>query len=370
MSFNQLIMLVGLLVALGVVILMILRQLQSGATLSNSDAAPSTPAADETAPPPAVERKTIFVPKHGAAVPHASAPRAPSSAPTSANASGPIASWGYQLQNLNIDTAAHSPFDALVIDTTLDGSDDTALTSADLARLQRKSDGTRRHVFAYLSIGEAESYRSYWDKQWKRTKPAWLLGENPEWKENYAVCFWDPGWQGIMCGSPEARLDRVIAAGFDGVYLDKCDVFDDLKRRYKAQAASRSDIQGDMVAFIASMSAYAKARNPSFKVIMQNAEDLLERDDLRAVLDGIAKEELVYGADTPGKLNKADDFESSRDMLNLMHADGKLVLVVEYLDDHSKIEHAAQMLDPLGFVLYIAPKNRNLDRLNYETMSA
>lgn len=368
MSFDQIILLVGLLVALGVVILMILRQLQAGATLSVSEASRVPPPAGTA--PLAGKRKTIIVPKPHVAASPSPAPSTRSSGPAAATPSGPITSWGYQLQNLDIDNAAHSPFDALVIDTTLDGSDDTALTATDLARLKRKSDGTRRHVFAYLSIGEAESYRSYWDKQWKRSKPPWLLGENPDWKENYAVCFWDPGWQGIMCGSPEARLDRVIAAGFDGVYLDKCDVFDDLKRRYKAEAASRSDIQGDMVAFIASMSSYAKARNPSFKVIMQNAEDLLERDDLRAVLDGIAKEELVYGADTPGKLNKADDFESSRDMLNLMRADGKLVLVVEYLDDRTKIEHAAQTVDPLGFVLYIAPKNRNLDRLNYETLSA
>ena len=87
-------------------------------------------------------------------------------------------------------------------------------------------------------------------------------------------------------------------------------------------------------------------------------------------MDGIAKEELVYGADKPEKLNSTDDFESSRDMLNLMRADGKLVLVVEYLDDKNKINHADELVAPLGFVLYIAPKNRELDRLNYQTMSA
>ena len=278
---------------------------------------------------------------------------------------GAVASWGYQLQDLNLDNAAASPFDVLVIDTTLDGSDETTLQPADLARLQRKPDGARRLVLAYLSIGEAESYRPYWDKQWKRTKPEWLLGENPDWKENYAVCFWHPGWQSIMCGSPQARLDLVLAAGFDGVYLDKCDVFDDLKHRYKAQAATRPDMVGDMVQFISTLSTYAKARNPAFMVVMQNAEDLLDRAGLRTHLDGAAKEELVYGADKPEKLNNSNDTKASCELLDLMRAESKPVLVVEYLNDPAKIAHATEVIAPLGYVLFISPKDRNLDSLNY-----
>ena len=283
---------------------------------------------------------------------------------------GTITSWGYQLQKLDLANAGASPFDLLVIDTTKDGSDDTALTAAELARLKRKSDGTPRRVLAYLSIGEAESYRSYWDKEWKRERPEWLLGENPEWKENYAVCFWHPGWQGLMCGTPGARLDRVLAAGFDGVYLDKCDVFEDLKRRYRTEAASRADIEGDMVQFIAALSVYAKARDPNFLIVMQNSEDLLTREDLRAVLDGVAKEELIYGGEGPEKLNKSTDFEASRAMLDLMRADSKLVLVVEYLDAEVKIQHAVKTVSALDYVLAISPKNRKLDRLNYETLMA
>ena len=173
-----------------------------------------------------------------------------------------------------------------------------------------------------------------------------------------------------MCGSPEARLDRVIAAGFDGVYLDKCDVFDDLKRRHKAAASTRPDIASDMVRFIGHLSAYAKSKNPNFLIVMQNAEDLLERADLRAHLDGIAKEELIYGADSPEKLNLKDDLDHSRAMLDLMKADGKLVLVVEYLDNDSKIRHAVETARAFGYTLHISPKNRKLDRLTYEVLTA
>lgn len=281
-----------------------------------------------------------------------------------------VHSWGYQLQHLDLRRAAESPFDLLVIDPSRDGSDDGTLSAAEVARLKTKPDGIRRLVIAYLSIGEAESYRGYWQTNWKKQKPAWLLAENPEWKENYAVCYWDPGWQSIMCGSTDARLDRILAAGFDGVYLDKCDVYEDMRHRRMPEAKARPALEADMIAFVRRISDHAKRTNPGFRVIMQNAEALLDDASLRSSLDGVAKEELVYGVDAPEKRNKADDIEWSRGQLDKMHRDGKLVLVVEYLNSQSKIDDAVRTIRPLGYVLYVSDKSRDLARLNYTTIEA
>jgi cysteinyl-tRNA synthetase, unknown class len=278
-----------------------------------------------------------------------------------------VRTWGYQLQKLNVAAAAASPFDLLVIDPAKDGSDDSALSSSEIARLKQKPDGSRRLLLAYLSIGEAESYRSYWDPKWKRQHPEWLLAENPEWKENYAVCYWAPEWQDIMCGNPDARLDRIIAAGFDGVYLDKCDVFDDMRRRRLVPAKARPNLEGDMIAFVERLSRHAKQTAPGFLVIMQNAEDLLSEARLRAALDGVAKEELVFGIDGPEKRNDAENLAHSSTQLDLIKREGKLVLVVEYLNTQKKIDDAVAAIAPKGYALYIAPKDRALDRLNVET---
>ncbi|MFM9942849.1 MAG: MJ1477/TM1410 family putative glycoside hydrolase [Hyphomicrobiaceae bacterium] len=293
---------------------------------------------------------------------------APASRPASSDAGAVAAlanvkSWGYQLQHLKLDKAAASPYDLLVIDYARDGSDDTALKPAELDRLKRKPDGSRRLVIAYLSIGEAESYRFYWQNTWKKQKPAWLLGENPEWEENYSVCFWDPGWQQLMCGNPQAYLDRIIAQGFDGIYLDKCDVTEDLKRHFKAAAKSRPDLDADMVAFVQRLSAYAKAKRPGFVIIMQNAEPLLERPALRAAVDAMGKEELLFGLDSPERPNTKGEIAYSRDLLDLMKDEGKPILMVEYLDNPAKIRAAAAEAKRLGYVLYVAPKDRELDRL-------
>lgn len=274
-----------------------------------------------------------------------------------------VRSWGYQLQHLDVARAAASPFDLLVVDYTKDGDDESALTPAEVRRLQTKPDGSRRLVFAYLSIGEAESYRGYWNPAWKKQRPAWLLDENPEWDENYAVCFWDPGWQAIMFGTPSSRLDRIIAAGFDGVYLDKADVFDDLRDAAPKVAKTRPDIEGDMVTFIRRLSTHAKAQRAGFRVIMQNAEGLLERKELRAAIDGCAREELVFGVEAPEKKNSRDEFQFSRENLDLLKREGKLVLVVEYLNATPKIAEARRIIDDLGYVLYIARKDRELDTL-------
>jgi cysteinyl-tRNA synthetase len=117
--------------------------------------------------------------------------------------------------------AAATDFDLLVIDPL---ANDWAVSPDDLTPLRRKASGGRRLVLCYLSIGEAEDYRPYWRKEWKKTPPPFLGPENPDWKGNYAVRYWDPGWQSLIAGKD--GLGRVVAAGFDGAYLDKVDEFD------------------------------------------------------------------------------------------------------------------------------------------------
>ena len=111
-------------------------------------------------------------------------------------------SWGYQLQNVDPDVVAASPYDMVVIDYSRDGTSDTAFTPADLEKMKRKPDGSRRIVLSYLSIGEAEKYRYYWKWYWGWFfgwfAPSWRDRQNTEWRGNYAVRYWEPGWQEII----------------------------------------------------------------------------------------------------------------------------------------------------------------------------
>ncbi|HIJ64637.1 MAG TPA: hypothetical protein HPP77_01695 [Candidatus Hydrogenedentes bacterium] len=115
-------------------------------------------------------------------------------------------------------------YDLFIID--LDAPDGAAFTPAEIAELKTKPNGMRRLVICYMSIGEAEDYRYYWQSAWDTNPPDWIVAENPDWEGNYKVEYWDPAWQAVIFGSEDAYLDRILEAGFDGAYLDIIDAFE------------------------------------------------------------------------------------------------------------------------------------------------
>ena len=101
-----------------------------------------------------------------------------------------------------------------------------AYAASEIRGLKTKRNGGKRLVICYMSIGEAEDYRYYWSDAWKTGKPAWLAEENPHWKGNYIVKYWDPDWQKIITGNDGSYQKKILDAGFDGVYLDIIDAFE------------------------------------------------------------------------------------------------------------------------------------------------
>ncbi len=114
-------------------------------------------------------------------------------------------------------------YDVFIIDLFYDG---TELTPANITSLQTKPGGNSRLVICYMSIGEAEDYRYYWDSDWETDPPDWLEEENPDWEGNYKVQYWDSEWRDIIYGNNSSYLDKIIDAGFDGVYLDIIDAWE------------------------------------------------------------------------------------------------------------------------------------------------
>ncbi|MHA1277331.1 MAG: endo alpha-1,4 polygalactosaminidase [Candidatus Helarchaeota archaeon] len=114
-------------------------------------------------------------------------------------------------------------YDVLIIDLFYEGQE---LNATEVAQLQTKANGARRLVLAYMSIGEAEDYRYYWQTSWETNPPDWLAGENPNWPGNYKVRYWHMAWQNIIFGNDQSYMKKILDAGFDGVYLDIVDAFE------------------------------------------------------------------------------------------------------------------------------------------------
>ncbi len=72
-------------------------------------------------------------------------------------------SWAYWLQNIRLVELEGAPFDLVVIDYSRDGSSRGAFSASEIKALREEG----KTVLAYLSIGEAEEYRFYWDKHWR-----------------------------------------------------------------------------------------------------------------------------------------------------------------------------------------------------------
>ncbi|WP_395062331.1 endo alpha-1,4 polygalactosaminidase [Flavobacterium sp.] len=124
-----------------------------------------------------------------------------------------------------INAVIATNYDALIMDLYF--KDGTAFTASEVLQLKNKANGGKRIVISYMSIGEAESYRYYWQSSWNGSnKPNFLDAENPSWAGNFKVKYWIPEWQNIIYGNDTSYLKKILNAGFDGVYLDIIDAFE------------------------------------------------------------------------------------------------------------------------------------------------
>lgn len=237
--------------------------------------------------------------------------------------------WSYQLQG-DMNSTARTKSDLAVVDPDHTGSPQ---------RLKKKPGGGDRPVLAYISIGEAETWRGYY-----KGGKSWNTGKTQGWDKNYAVKYWDAEWKGIV----KARVRKALAQGYDGVYLDRVDTYENVK----APGGSRAE----MIKLVKEVAAEARAAKSGAKVYVQNAEELLTDKSYVASIDGIAKEDLYYGINHDGRRNSKGDIDASLNLLKKAKAQGKAVHVVEYVGGGSRSQ-AESEIRKQGFVPAFAPRN-------------
>ena len=226
----------------------------------------------------------------------------------------------YQIQGLDrrgaITALAKTDYPLLVLEPTNTnrGSEDFN-TARMVRRLQWTPRGKRRVILAYIDIGEAEDYRAYWQSDWRAPSggnpgsPDFILKADPDgWSGNYPVAYWDARWQGIWLGEG-GLVRRLAAAGFDGVYLDWVEAYDDDTVRAAARRAGVNTVR-KMVGFIRRIKRNGRLVNPNFVVVAQNAPYLIDRDSRYArIIDGLGVEDTWFGgeADAPWKSPRGGD---------------------------------------------------------------
>jgi len=262
---------------------------------------------------------------------------------------GGVRSFLYQLQDIDLAEIGRTCYDLIVIDYSSDGGEDGEFTAAEIEALA-DSPGGPKSVLAYLSVGEAEDYRFYWQAAWKPGDPTWLDEENPEWRGNYKVRYWEAEWQGVVL----EYTDRLIDAGFDGAYLDLIAAYEYYEDRGRATAAA------EMVAFVGAIRAHAAVRDPDFLIVVQNAAELADAfPEYASLVDGIGQEDIYYGYAGDDVVTPAAVTSAMESYLDLFLAAGKLVLTIDYATTTRHIDDAYAKSRANGYVPYVTTRALN-----------
>jgi cysteinyl-tRNA synthetase len=291
---------------------------------------------------------------------------------------GAVDDFVYQLQGkkgagLDLAPIAASAHDLCIIDFSRDGTDE--FTPGEIAALRSPAEPNRIRL-AYMSIGEAENYRFYWDS----LDPSLVARANPKWKHNFKVRYWEPAWQEVVIhGSAEigaSYLDRILEQGFDGVYLDIVDAFEFFGPVEAGGADVKRDAAREMVEFIEAIAFHARVTraHPDFLIVPQNGANILDpawypadtlgpgdpptpegmaaqmQTDLFAVVDGIgAEDSFFYGKKKQN--NKLKPQGETLAWLAVWRDSGKPVLATDYVTKKRKVAKLYAELAPAwGFV--------------------
>jgi cysteinyl-tRNA synthetase len=207
----------------------------------------------------------------------------------------------YVLQGIVPTQIAAAPIKIKVVDLYDDNGQ--LFSAAQVATM--KGGSVPSTVLGYFSIGEAENYRPYWS-----SLPSSALGPvDPDWPGDYQVAYWTDAWKAVYTN----YIDQMISLGYQGAYFD---VVDECETAWAKSHAPNGDPKGAMMNLIESLSAYAHAKAPDFKIWINSsgAEDLLTNQTFVSSVDGALEEELFYK--DSGSPQSSADVSYNLDLLN------------------------------------------------------
>lgn len=289
-----------------------------------------------------------------------------------------VTSWGYQLQGkggkpIKIKDVIAYDVDLMVLDYSADGTKNHEFRPSEIADV--KASG--KIVLAYMSIGEAEDYRFYWNWMPKNI----IIEENPDWPGNYKVKYWEQGWKNIIFGTTSGKkksyLDRIIDQGFDGVYLDIIDAYEFVGPHEIGGNDMRRTAAEDMITFVTQIANYARITRgkTEFLVVPQNAAYIWNEENFPdspkpkrkskkmknlyfAHIDAIGVEDVFFC----GNKDENNPYKPDKWVINHLSkylAAGKTILSVEYLTKKKKVKKYYKAAHRKGYIPLATKRDLN-----------
>jgi cysteinyl-tRNA synthetase len=276
-----------------------------------------------------------------------------------------------QRRNIDLNEIGRSRYDMVVIDYSRDGTDGGAWSVSEITALKTAGEG--RFVLAYLSIGEAESFRSYWETFWNTGSPYWVGREVAARPDNYRVKYWDPAWKDIIKG----ELAKIASQGFEGVYLDRVDAYGYWSAEAFAggenEVLSPEDAADRMAEFVRDLAEFCRTflGKEAFIICPAGGGSLRVhasipvRDAYLRAVDAAAEEDVFF----PGDGTSDNPYAPRQNLLSdlsFFTGMGKPVFVTEYLsrtntDDITRFYTEAR---GRGFIPFAADRDLGGLRIN------
>ncbi|MBX2825865.1 MAG: bifunctional glycoside hydrolase 114/ polysaccharide deacetylase family protein [Gammaproteobacteria bacterium] len=194
--------------------------------------------------------------------------------------------------------------------------------------------------YAYLSVGEVGPTRDFADA----LESSWSLGVNSDW-DSRVMDLSAPGWQQFLA----ARIDSLVAAGYQGLFLDTLDSY----QLFATDNLAREQQQEALVRIISN----AKTRHPNLRLIANRGFEVL--DSIATQLEAIAAESLYQGWDNAaGRYREVAQNDREWLLAKLQHAVenyGLDAIVIDYLPPERRAEAlaTAAAIADLGFTPWV-----------------
>lgn len=205
-------------------------------------------------------------------------------------------------------------------------------------------------LIAYVSLGEAEQYRAYWSRI---KKQPWIIGENPNWPENFYVDVRNLEWKNILI---KEVIPNIIAQGFHGIFMDTLDTAEMLEEDFQEQ------YQGAKKAMIKLVS-QIRTKYPDLIIISNNGFAIL--DEIASYLDGALVEDVYMMIDFEKNIYKKvphkERKSKERLLIDLKKKYNLPIFTIDYVNQHDKksIRWCLRLSKKQGFKPYAAEKNLN-----------
>lgn len=198
-------------------------------------------------------------------------------------------------------------------------------------------------LFAYVSVGEAEPFRSYFAEM----APSWFLAENPAWKTKILDVA-DPAFQAFFF---KRIIDPLWAAGFRGFFLDTLDSYQLL-----GDDKGQKTMQSGLVTLIRGI----KERYPDARLILNRGFEIL--DEVEDVTFAVAAESLFRRFDPLtgiyGEVAETDRVWLLQRLHEVRRA-GLPVIAIDYVPPGQRdlACATAAKIQELGFIPWVTDKD-------------